>query len=702
MNKRYALIILSLLFSFNLSAGKIEKGFQSLDIYNYFDAKRLFEKGLKRDNVAASYGLSLIYLRSDNPFFNLDSAHSCIVRATVNYANVKPKKKIKYANWGADSLKIFEHRDKVSSSLFIAVKEQHAVAVYQRFLDRNPWSKHVDSVIYYRDELAFELANQNNTAAAYGEFMQVYPNSERTADAQAAFDRLNYQETTVANNFIDYVRFIKLFPNSPYRADAEDQIYTIATVTGSLESYKNFIADHPENRNVPIAWKKMFSTHLQQDYSTSSIQAFLNEFSDYPFKEELMVQLNSVDRVLYPIKVRNKWGYIDEDEEFYIAPKYEVAEAFHEGLAIVQLEGKYGFIDKTGDLVIDAIFDDAYKMSEGHAVVEVDEKWGLINRSGEFVINPAYEDLGNLNEGFCYFSEGDSYGYFDLKGIVRLKQQYSDADDFNNGKAIVSKNGNYGLIDVFGTTSIPFKYTKLKLYYPGVYLAKFEGKWGVLNQKQDSILTFEYDFIGEMHDNRAIVEKEELFNYIDAKGELILKDWVETYPEFRQMAVFQNAHAKIQFDEGYNLIDTNGRKLFGREQKKLGDYGTYIAVQKGDKWGYLNQNGRLVIPYNFTAANSFNGKLAKAGGAPLVGLINQKGNYVVGPFFERLEQFNDTILIAKSRGSFGLLETNGDTLLTFSYISVEPYTNEVVQLETREEIFYFHLKRNEFIRKDEE
>jgi len=700
MKKRCALVILSMFLSFHLFAGKIEKGFQSLDIYNYFDAKRLFEKALKRDNVAASYGLSIIYLRNDNPFYNLDSAHSCILRATTNYSSVKPKKKIKYSNWGADSLKMFEHRDKVSSALFEFAKLNHTVPIYQRFLDRNPWSSHKDSVVFYRDELAFEMANQKNNAAAYQEFLKTYPQSERTQDAQMAFDRLNYQERTAGNKFIDYISFVKDFPNSPYRADAEDQIYGIATKTGSLESYKTFIDDHPDNRNVPIAWKKMFSTHLQQDYSTGSIQAFLNEFEDYPFKDELMAQLNSVDRVLYPIKVRNKWGYIDETKEFYIAPKYEVAEAFHEGIAIVQLEGKYGFVNKSGELVIDAIYNDAYKMSEGHAVVEVGDKWGLINRTGEFVINPAYDDLGNLNEGLCYFSDGDLYGYFDLKGIIRLKQQYSDADDFDQGKAIVSKNGNYGLIDVFGTTTIPFKYNKLKQYYPKVYLAKFEGNWGLISNQEDTIVAFEYDFIGSMKNNRAIVEKEGVFNYIDPKGHLILTDWLEIYPEYRQLAIFQNSYAKIKYEKGYNLIDTTGKKLFERDQLSLGDYGKYIAIKRADKWGYLNKNGRLVIDYNFTAAKSFQGKFAQAGGAPLVGLINPQGEYVVGPYFERLEQFNDTVLIAKSRGKYGLLATNGDTLLNFAYVSVEPFTSKVVQIETREEIYYYHLKRNQFIRKE--
>lgn len=700
--KRYLLLILTLIFSLNLSAGKIEKAFKALDVYNYFEAKRLFEKSLKSDCVAANYGLSIIYLRDDNPFFNLDSAHSTIIHAADHYSALPEKTKLQYQEIKVDSLRIFEHRSKVANALYKRAKRIHTVGAYQWFLDENPWSVHVDSVIFYRDRLSFAQAEEQNTSEAFAKFIKTYPDSHLRTDAQSTFDRLNYQEQTAPNNFIDYVSFVRNFPESPYRADAEDQIYKIYTKTGSLEAYKNFIDNYPENRNVPTAWKKMFNTYLENDYSSSSIQAFLEEFEDYPFKEELLAQLDRVERTLYPIKVRNKWGYIDLTGDFYISPAYEIAEPFYEGLAIVSIDGKFGFVDKTGELVIDAIFDDAYRMSEGHAVVELSEKWGLINRTGEFVIEPLYEDLGNLNEGLSYFALEELYGYFDLKGIVRLKAQYETADDFSGGKAIVSNQGGYGLIDVFGTTTIPFKYQRLKTYGEGTYLAKFNGLWGIIKENGDSLVPFKYEFIGEMNNNRAIVSNGDSFNYIDQNGNEILTEWIETYPEYRQLAAFTRNHAKILFDKGYNLIDTNGRKLFTRDKDDIGNYGSYIAVKKGDKWGYVNNRGSLVIGYNFTSAGSFDGKWAKAGGAPLTGVIGKNGLYQIEPYFEQINFFNDTVMITKSRGNYGLLLTSGDTLIDFKYVSIEPFSEQVVRLESKENIYYYQLEQNVFIRKEEE
>src|SRR5690554_8178997 len=58
-----------------LSACKINKGFEALEEFNYFEAKKQFEKSLKKQKSAAAYGLSVIYFRNDNPFYDLDSAY---------------------------------------------------------------------------------------------------------------------------------------------------------------------------------------------------------------------------------------------------------------------------------------------------------------------------------------------------------------------------------------------------------------------------------------------------------------------------------------------------------------------------------------------------------------------------------------------------------------------------------------------------
>jgi len=80
-----------------------------------------------------------------------------------------------------------------------------------------------------------------------------------------------------------------------------------------------------------------------------------------------------------------KIGYINQNGNFVITPKYDLAFLFRDGLAAVSLSGQYGFIDKTGKEVIGL----QYKFTEvfigGLARVKTDDNWIYIDRKGKIV-----------------------------------------------------------------------------------------------------------------------------------------------------------------------------------------------------------------------------------------------------------------------------------------------------------------------------
>src|SRR5688500_4021226 len=87
--KKWLLFIFALLIAFPLNAGRLERGFEALNIYNYFKAKQLFERSMKRHPAGAAFGLTIIYSRADNPFSNIDSAYAFILRSEKAFATVK-------------------------------------------------------------------------------------------------------------------------------------------------------------------------------------------------------------------------------------------------------------------------------------------------------------------------------------------------------------------------------------------------------------------------------------------------------------------------------------------------------------------------------------------------------------------------------------------------------------------------------------
>ena len=81
------------------------------------------------------------------------------------------------------------------------------------------------------------------------------------------------------------------------------------------------------------------------------------------------------------------YGFADKNNCVIIKPKYEFAENFTNGLALVRINGKFGFIDTNDILVIDNIYDDAESFKTGRKTtsVRIENDKHYINIRGERV-----------------------------------------------------------------------------------------------------------------------------------------------------------------------------------------------------------------------------------------------------------------------------------------------------------------------------
>jgi hypothetical protein len=103
--------------------------------------------------------------------------------------------------------------------------------------------------------------------------------------------------------------------------------------------------------------------------------------------------------------VGKKRGYVNKFGEMAIAPKFDGACDFHEGMAAVTngavIGGLSGFIDHSGSVVIAQKYKYVQDFSEGLAPVRVDNKWGFVDKSGKMVIKPKFEAAQSFAEGLA-------------------------------------------------------------------------------------------------------------------------------------------------------------------------------------------------------------------------------------------------------------------------------------------------------------
>lgn len=85
---------------------------------------------------------------------------------------------------------------------------------------------------------------------------------------------------------------------------------------------------------------------------------------------------------LAPVQIGGKWGYIDKRGRQIIAPEYDRAYPFRDGIAIVRKDGLRGFLHVSESVGLRVLyapqFEDVYRFSGGLAPVKVDGLWGYI------------------------------------------------------------------------------------------------------------------------------------------------------------------------------------------------------------------------------------------------------------------------------------------------------------------------------------
>lgn len=694
------LLFICLSFSANRIPGKLRRAFEALEVYNYFDAKDLFYRSLKRDSVPAAYGLSVIYGRDDNPFFQIDSAFKFIQIAARRYPVVEPDDKVDYAEYGVDSTSIANQMHRVDSMFYNIALKKDSVKSWNRFIAVHHSQPFLQKAIKNRNEKAYALAESENTAEAYLEFGETYPGADQVREARKKYQKRLYKEKTADGDISDYQSFIREYPGSPYLSEAQDKVYELATRNGTTEDFLHFIHDYPSNENVGRAWHNIYKLEIGE-LNAKSIAAFSLEYPNYPFMEELKRDFDYATTRYYPIELNGKWGFIDEKGAVKIKPQYDFVEDFSENIALVGRDDAVAFINKAGDRITDFEFTNAYAFKNGYAVVGIDDKYGAINREGEVVVPVKYSDVGEYAEELFYAERADGkFGYLDRNGNTVIPFILDNATDFQSGLAIVEKNGAQGVIDKDGRLILDFKYDWIEPFKANGVPSRMriDSKFGLVDHHGIVLTDTLYTQIGDFSNGLALATNDEKYGYLDLKGDTAI-DFRYTY---RTAALkesrFENYHARVYQKDKIGIIDTAGSKIFPAIFEGTGDYiGNLIPVKKRGKWGYADLNIELAIPYRYSAARNFEDSLAVVAVDGKYGMIDTLGQKVIEFKYSSLRRIDSLLLVADT--AYGLIDLQGNEVVPLEYYSAKPIDQRVIRFRKTQNAppEYYDLPRQKFI-----
>ena len=273
-------------------------------------------------------------------------------------------------------------------------------------------------------------------------------------------------------------------------------------------------------------------------------------------------------------------GYYDTVKGMYREKYMSVQDigVYHGKYAVYMQNGKKGLMNTDGDIVVEAVYDDiAYNGNNDDRITVKDkDRCYFVNKKGYKVQEPE-----------------ESYEYL---GVLSQK------------RVAAKKAGKYGYLTENMKEQIAFSYDGATAFKEETAAVKQGEKWALINRKGELKTEFIYDDIA--------------INSLGAcsVGGVV---WVKQGKEWRLI----NGEGENVGTEVYDDVcafETDG----------------YSAVCKYERWGFVDQQGNLVIECTYQDAKSFANGFAPVKQGGLWGYIDTENYLAVSCDFEDARQMN--------------------------------------------------------------
>jgi hypothetical protein len=308
------------------------------------------------------------------------------------------------------------------------------------------------------------------------------------------------------------------------------------------------------------------------------------------------------------------WGIVDEKGNMIVEARFHFCDGYtKDGVVLTVADPDYDYcylFDSLGQEIRPSIdinihyslyTGDAVGFSGGMLVVKKSYNRGAMNTRGELVIPFSYDEITVFDDGYAIGKRKKELYVLNSKGkTIRIDPELNihEVYHFSEGLAAVEvKGGKFGFIDTLGNMAIPQAYTGVGYFYGGLAWAKDDkGVVGFIDKQGNWVIPPQFDMA---------------YNFDPASGLAMVKLKLEW--------VYVNQGGKIY---RFNISDRPYRYFDGLS-----------IVRKGEKLGFMDKDGKLVIPAQFDTARGFENGYARVEKDGHWGLIDKTGNWILEPVY---------------------------------------------------------------------
>lgn len=246
------------------------------------------------------------------------------------------------------------------------------------------------------------------------------------------------------------------------------------------------------------------------------------------------------------------------------------------------------------------------------------------------------------------------YGFVDQTGNLIIPCEWEAAGMVVDGRAPVMKNGRWGVIDREGNLVVPCEWDSLLVDSYGGYIMHKNGYCGAMALDGSVLIPCDrYTYVGPAVDGVRHICRDDAWGMCTTTGEII------TDCQWNNPGYFHDGLA-------------------------------FVSDMSGRNYGYINEQGELMIPLTLSHADDFHD------GAAVVRftdgtwqLIDPSGRNLCDQAWDDMEQFSTGALIMVEKdGKFGYVNRRGEVAIPLIYDRAQEFGDGLALVRLGEDTFW--------------
>lgn len=328
-------------------------------------------------------------------------------------------------------------------------------------------------------------------------------------------------------------------------------------------------------------------------------------------------------------------GFINESGESLTEIKYKNLTPFKNGVALANPDDVYSYT-----ILIDEDFNE-HTLPEGQKFMDVLDSGLIVVRDESSLYGLVDQQLNEVVP--CMY---EIFYTYDMHYYI-----YNSTSDYirRGGPYRVACNGKYGYIDKYGEIVIPVIYDSLGDFMPdGLMTSRLDGEYGLINSSGEIIYDDYLQYSGNIYlarDDTSVwfvdlkdgssINAEDIdiiSDYVDGVAIAAKLDPIEPDGLPKHEKVYcglVDVYGNVVRDFDIRIWDEmqyagHGDKRYRSHLYSISDY--FVAVRIGDKWGYMDLAGNMIIEPQYDMAYDFKYGYAKVEVDDEIYHIDKQGN----------------------------------------------------------------------------